>query len=254
MKNIKVILGIFILGIAIICGLFLWAQSTQKKQVFKTTGGVIDKGQANGAGLLLSEKQRDAASQELGIKLLFSPEPIEESITYEVKAGESLTSIAKQFGTTIDLIKASNSLNGETIRVGQKLKIIKGEFKIEVNVSNNILSLFLSGKLVKTYPVATASKDRNTPLGEFKIINRIIEPTWYAPDGVYPYGDPKNIIGTRWMGINEPGYGIHGTSDPSSIGKYVSQGCIRMYNQDVEELFKIVPVGTRVSIVKNKEQ
>lgn len=191
--------------------------------------------------------------ENLDLKLLFSPEPIEESVVYEVKPGDTLSAIAKKFRTTIDLIKTSNKLEGSIIKVGQRLKIIKGGFKIVIDTSNNTLLLFLDDKLVKIYPVGTA-KYRNTPIGEFKITNKLIDPTWYAPEGgVYPFGDPNNIIGTRWMGIDEPGYGIHGTADPESIGKYVSRGCVRMLNEDVEELFTIVPIGTKVNIIKSKE-
>lgn len=245
MRKRNVVLVIIILGVIFAVGLSFWMQEKRKTKAKSNSAGIK---YSAGAMALPSESPKNKEPGKLDIKLLFSSTPIEESIMYEVKPGDALFSIAKEFGTTVDLIKISNNLKNETIRIGQRLKIIKGEFKIVVNVSNNTLSLFLNDKIVKTYPVGTA-KYRNTPLGEFKIINRIVEPTWYAPDGVYPYGDPKNIIGTRWMGINEPGYGIHGTSEPGSIGKYVSAGCIRMYNEDVEELFKIVPVGTKVNII-----
>lgn len=64
-----------------------------------------------------------------------------------------------------------------------------------------------------------------------------------------PFGDPKNILGSRWMGISHPGYGIHGTTEPGSIGKNVTAGCVRLKNEDVEELYSIVPEGTEVVIV-----
>jgi lipoprotein-anchoring transpeptidase ErfK/SrfK len=73
-----------------------------------------------------------------------------------------------------------------------------------------------------------------TPNGEFHIINKAINP-----------GGP---FGALWMGLSKPHYGIHGTNDPSSIGKMVSHGCIRMYNQDVIELSKLVNIGTHVTI------
>jgi lipoprotein-anchoring transpeptidase ErfK/SrfK len=76
-----------------------------------------------------------------------------------------------------------------------------------------------------------------TPKGTFKIVERAINP-----------GGP---FGARWLGLSAPGgdYGIHGTNNPSSIGKAVSNGCVRMYNKDVIELAKIVPIGTVVKIV-----
>jgi len=77
------------------------------------------------------------------------------------------------------------------------------------------------------------------------------KPEWFRPGGgVIPYGDPGNLLGTRWMAIDSPGYGIHGTWEPETIGKQLSAGCIRMLNRDVEELYTIVPVGTPVKIVE----
>jgi lipoprotein-anchoring transpeptidase ErfK/SrfK len=76
------------------------------------------------------------------------------------------------------------------------------------------------------------------------------DPTWYAPGGkIIPPGDPRNILGSRWLGLDKPGYGIHGTTEPSSIGRSVTAGCVRMLNKDVEELFVILPVGTEVAIL-----
>ena len=66
---------------------------------------------------------------------------------------------------------------------------------------------------------------------------------------VIPADSPDNILGSRWMGFDLPGYGIHGTTEPESIGKSCTQGCVRMLNSEVEELYDIVPVGTEVTIL-----
>ena len=82
------------------------------------------------------------------------------------------------------------------------------------------------------------------------IDNKLVNPTWYSPEGVYQYGHPKNVLGTRWIGFEDTdglyGYGIHGTADPGSIGKDMSNGCIRLRNENVEELFDFVKAKTRV--------
>ena len=62
-------------------------------------------------------------------------------------------------------------------------------------------------------------------------------------------GDPKNILGSRWMGLTAKSYGIHGTTDDASIGSQCTQGCVRMHNKDAEELYDIVPAGAEVTIV-----
>jgi lipoprotein-anchoring transpeptidase ErfK/SrfK len=77
-----------------------------------------------------------------------------------------------------------------------------------------------------------------------------MNPTWFKAGAVVPAASPENILGTRWMGLDKPGYGIHGTTDPQSLGKQVTQGCVRLSNRDVEELYTIVPLGTEVTIIE----
>ena len=187
----------------------------------------------------------------LNVKLLFSPLITQGTEEYVVHRGDSLEAIAKKFGTTVDLLKGMNAqaLKGDSIRPGDSLKVCTEKFSILVDKSSNTLALKQGERLVKVYSVGTGKKG-STPVGEFKITNKMAEPEWFKPGGgVVPYGDPGNLLGTRWMGIDSPGYGIHGTWEPDSIGKQARAGCIRMLNADVEELFKIVPVGTKVRIV-----
>lgn len=110
-------------------------------------------------------------------------------------------------------------------------------YSITVNVKNHTLTLFRDRNAFKTYKVAVGKPTTPTPKGTFKIINKAVNP-----------GGP---FGVRWMGLNAPNgdYGIHGTNNPSSIGKDVSNGCIRMYNKDVLELFRLVSIGTVVRII-----
>ncbi|OGW78128.1 MAG: hypothetical protein A2Z83_01140 [Omnitrophica bacterium GWA2_52_8] len=149
---------------------------------------------------------------------------------------------------TVDLIKRINGLNKDTIYPDMKLKVPKGEFRLKVDKSENQIELFFNEKPVKRYAVATG-ENNNTPVGEFKIINKLTNPTWYKAGAVVPPDSPENVLGTRWLGFDIKGYGIHGTTDPESIGKQASAGCIRMRNQEVEELYSLVPTGTKVVVV-----
>jgi len=200
-----------------------------------------------------NDEVKNTAYKEIGdinVRLIFSPIPRKDSVIYKVKAGDSLTLIAKQFNTTVDLIIKSNKLKDTVIRPEKRLKITSGSgFSIEVYTKSNKLILKNNGDPVKTYIVATGTHD-GTPLGNFKIVNKLKNPPWYTAGTRVPANSPKNVLGTRWMGISEKGYGIHGTIDPASIGKQSTEGCIRMYNKDVEELFDLVPVGTPVTIAK----
>jgi lipoprotein-anchoring transpeptidase ErfK/SrfK len=187
--------------------------------------------------------------EELTMKLLFSPAITPGSIEYVVQAGDSLEKIARDHKTTVELIKRSNGLDNETIFPGKKLKVWTQGFSIAVDKSQNVLILKSKEEIIKTYAVATG-KNNSTPVGTFRIIERIVNPPWYKPGGgIAPAGTPENILGTRWMGWDKEGYGIHGTTDPKSIGSQATAGCVRMVNTDVEELYSIVPQGTEVTIV-----
>ncbi|GIN58588.1 L,D-transpeptidase [Lederbergia ruris] len=105
---------------------------------------------------------------------------------------------------------------------------------IDVSIRRHQLKLFDGSKLIKTYPVAIGKIVTPTPHGSYKIINK--QP------------NPGGPFGVLWMGLSKPHYGIHGTNNPSSIGKNVSHGCIRMYNHDVLDLSSRVSVGTPVVI------
>ena len=117
-----------------------------------------------------------------------------------------------------------------------------------VDKSQNTLTLKTQDEIIKTYIVSTG-KDNSTPTGNFKIINKLKNPTWFKTGAVIPSDSPENILGSRWLGFNIKGYGIHGTTEPDNLGKQVTSGCIRMKNSEVEELYDIVPEGTEVIIV-----
>ena len=184
----------------------------------------------------------------VNVSLLFSPIVTDLDTTYEVKPGDSLGKIAKASHTTVEFLRRANGLKGDVIRPSQTLKVPKGHFSIVVDKSQNQLLLTEDNRFIKTYTVATG-KDNSTPAGTFKIVNRLPNPVWYKQHAVVPPDSPENILGTRWLGIDKPGYGIHGSVDPEAMGKQVTAGCVRMRNPDVEELFDIVPVGTDVTIV-----
>lgn len=201
-----------------------------------------------------SSTQEAAAAQqqksEAALKLILSPTITADAFAYTVQAGDTLSRIARKNHTTIELLKIANGLTSDKIRVGQKLKVSKTNFSVLVDKSQNVLTLKQGEEVLKVYRCSTGKADSNTPAGVFKITSRIIDPPWYSPNGVIPPGDPKNLLGSRWLGFDLPGYGIHGTTDPTTIGQPVTNGCVRLANADVEELFVLLPEGTSVTIVE----
>ncbi|MBM6616807.1 L,D-transpeptidase family protein [Bacillus suaedaesalsae] len=182
---------------------------------------------------------------------------------HTVKEKETLFGIMNhyyQFSDYLKLIKDVNSI-GEQVPAGQSLFIPNPFYKasepinetswsIEILLNNHTLTLYKDKNVYKTYSVATG-KESLTPRGTFQVITKFKNPE-YTPKKIAG-GDPLNPLGTRWIGLNVPDttgrtYGIHGTSNPNSIGKDVSQGCVRLHNAHIEQLFEIVPIGTEVII------
>ncbi len=195
----------------------------------------------------LSDDSLLAVLGDINLELLLTPAPAPEKIEYQVVPGDSLSKIAQTHHTTVALIKKSNHLSTDLIRVDQRLRIFTGSFSLTVSKKDNTLTLMNQGKFFKRYRVGTGEYSK-TPVGQFKITSRISEPTWYRGDRDIPYGDQENILGTHWLGLDIPGYGIHGTWDDTLIGKQATAGCVRLRNADIEELYTILPLGTPVTI------
>jgi lipoprotein-anchoring transpeptidase ErfK/SrfK len=127
---------------------------------------------------------------------------------------------------------------------------------IVIHRGSNRLFLFNGERYIRSFPVATGQPIYPTPLGQFEIVVKQMNPWWYPPTqddwakGLKPVPPgPGNPLGTRWMGLSAPGVGIHGTDDPWSIGHSESHGCIRMQVPDAEWLYGHVRVGTPVFII-----
>lgn len=194
----------------------------------------------------IEEVQREL--EMINMRIIFSNTPSPSAVIHEVVKGDTLGELAKKYGTTIELIKRSNNLNSNIIRIGQKLRIWQGRFNIFVDKSQNILILKEGDNVIKVYNVSTG-KNNSTPVGSFKITSKLTDPVWFNKGVVVPPESPANVLGSRWLGFDIPGYGIHGTVEPDRIGEQVTAGCVRMRNQEVEELYSIIPIGTEVTIV-----
>jgi lipoprotein-anchoring transpeptidase ErfK/SrfK len=120
--------------------------------------------------------------------------------------------------------------------------------RLIVNIPARKIVLVEDGKVVKMYSVAVGKASTPSPKGSFHIASHVVNPT-YSHAGKVVGPGPSNPVGTRWMSLGYKGYGIHGTNHPESIGHAASHGCIRLRNQDVQELFELVHVGDEVDLV-----
>jgi hypothetical protein len=183
------------------------------------------------------------------------------SVTVSVQPGDSLTTVRKRaiedyagLVTCTGLIERSNQLSSELdIHPGDELRIPTDEVHTRVYVAARWL-LYLHGEeVVAAWSVGVGRPGEETPTGEFMIGPKQKEPVWFRP-GHEPvaFGDPENPLGTRWLpwysAGEKTGYGFHGTNQPEAVGGWVSQGCVRMQNEDVELLYEILPQGARVVV------
>jgi len=146
--------------------------------------------------------------------------------TYRVKRGDSLWSISRRFDMDIWTLASFNALSIESpLHPGQRIKIPKRPIHI-------------------------------TPYGTFKITNKLVNPLFRSGQGtVQPFfRDKENILGSRWIGLSNSPYGIHGTNSREVIGTYSTRGCIRMFNEHIEHVFNLVRVGLDVVIQRTRRE
>jgi LysM repeat protein len=179
--------------------------------------------------------------------LYFSPQPMYYE-PYVVKPGDQLRVVGQRYKLSWEYIARLNHVDARKIRMGQKLKIVPGPFAAVISLGRYELVIHEHGNFVKSYRVGVG-QDGTTPLGTFTVKNKMVDPTYYGPEGVIAHDDPENPLGERWIDIGDS-YGIHGTIDPESIGKNESRGCIRMLNSDVEEVYDFLVIGSEVKIQK----
>lgn len=128
--------------------------------------------------------------------------------------------------------------------------------RIVINIPARTLWLYSGDRLIRYYPVGLGRVNFPTPLGKHQVIRKVIHPAWenpYLPSGHVRIRPGRgNPLGTRWIGFKDykgGEYGIHGTNQPRSVGKFSSHGCIRMKIKDAEDLFERVDVGTPLEVV-----
>ena len=174
---------------------------------------------------------------------------------HKVESGEVIEKIARKFKVTQGQIKRVNHLNDKlNVRVGQNLKMLTGDVVLKVDKEKLTGTLYIDGVYIKRYPVGIGPGNA-TPKGSYTVENKLINPDWYYDGKKVPFADAKNILGTRWMGMantatgaNGAGLGVHGTALPDSVPGRESKGCVRMHNEDVEELYDFMPQGGKVVI------
>ncbi len=184
--------------------------------------------------------------------------------SHVIEKGQTLLDIAKLYGLGYnEIADLYPNMDPWIPPVGKKL-VIPSQWilpqvdrtQIVINIAELRLYYFINGNLAKTFPVGIGDMDWVTPTGEYKIGTKQANPVWHVPDSLREkYGvatmppGPENPLGDYWMGLGDSHYGIHGTPIPWSIGRPATHGCIRLYDEDIEMLFRNVAPGTSVKII-----
>jgi hypothetical protein len=209
---------------------------------------------------------------EINQTLIFSPRQFPKDPlagTYTVKSGDHMSSIGNAHQVPFEFLLPLNRMtDAKKLRYGQVLKVVNGPFHAVVTKSKFTLDVYLGSPggpdstYITTFNVGLGT-DNSTPTGTWAIKNKVPGPAYFPPEGhpgpVLAPGDPKNPLGAFWMGlegtdgqaVGQRSYGIHGTIDPTSIGKQSSMGCIRLKNEDVEVLYKMLMQGKSTVIVRD---
>ncbi len=227
--------------------------------------GIADSGAALQSWDLLTEAYLGAKDLEtkaliraklwtLVDRWVFSSKPFPEVCTFDtVVSGDSLSVIAQRNKTSVDALMHLNQLKSHVIHPGQKLKVLSGKVRIEVDKSDFRLDVYLGNRWLMGFPIGHGRIEKPTPAGDYTIGVCQKQPMWQPRDGRAPiaYGGEGNPLGERWIGFVDGasfGLGIHGTDDPDSIGTLCSEGCVRLRNTDVITLYPWVLKGTKVTI------
>lgn len=174
----------------------------------------------------------------------------------EVQPGDSLQAIRARAvkanpGLLINtgLIATVNGMDeDDVIRPGMRLRIPTDQVRTVVDVDSRYMLVLHGEEVVEAWTVGVGRDEKPTPIGEFRVGNKQYEPVWFREGKApLPFGHPDNELGTRWVGWRHDGsevdtdIGFHGTNDPSTIGKNLGAGCIRLQNPAVERLYEILP-------------
>jgi LysM repeat protein len=190
---------------------------------------------------------------EINMEVFKSDISCPEKKIYTIQKGDTLINIAEEMKTTVEAIQTTNKLDlvSHIIFPGKTLSIYSADWKIKISKSKKRLYIIGGDKIFKSYAVEIGDPNK-TPSGEFEVSTKQKDPVWHSSGKAIPAGDPKNILGTRWIGLSRKtpaeksvkGFGIHGGLEQGKTGSDATSSCIIMNNEDINELYMIIPQKT----------
>ena len=196
-------------------------------------------------------------------RVLCDPTNLSRARSHQVARGDNLAKLAQQWrkeGIAIDetsLAILNRISNPSALRVGQRIRCPIDPIRAVLEKRSFLLAVYVGDRILRLYWVGHGAGDK-TPVTEFTVVDKLKDPDWYSPDGqVFPAGSPENILGRYFIKFSNPdpsisGYGAHGTPRPETVGTMSSMGCIRMYDDGIEELYRLLPRKAKVEVRDSK--
>ncbi len=167
---------------------------------------------------------------------------------YEVQPGERLEAIGERFQVPWQLLAKINGIaDPASLQPGERLKVVRGPFEAVISIDRRELVLHTAdGLYAGRFPIGLGAE--NPPQeGSFAVSDKVENPVYYGRDRAIGAEDPANPLGERWIGLGRQ-MAIHGTNDPQAIGRTDLPGWISLREHDVEEVYDILSLGSRVTI------
>ena len=197
---------------------------------------------------------------QLASKVIYSREH-HLAPAYVTQPGDTIDTVAQKYNIPWQLLaringlmppgasNADNAAKDQPLPIGTKLKVLQGPFDAVIQLDKRELTLMVQKRYAARFRIGVG-RDLPKLEGEYTVRNKTLNPTYYGPDGVnISPSDPKNPLGSAWIGLTDR-VGIHGAADPQSIGRDNNRGTICVGDRDLQDLYGILSVGSRVTIMR----
>lgn len=239
----------------------VFARVMEQAQKQLDQGGLVEAletlSQFYGDPTLTAEQDRQLTDLlgQLAGTVLYSRQHLLEQ-PHVVQPGEGLREIANAYNVPWQLLAKINGIRDpQNLPPGQRIKVVRGPFNAVVHLDKYELVLTLQGRYAGRFPIGIG-RDQQQLEGVYEVKDKTIDPAYYGPDQFIDAADPNNPLGERWIGLGKPGsnilqttrLGIHGTNDPANVRSGSGRGSICLGSRDVEDIYDILSIGSRVVI------
>ncbi len=192
------------------------------------------------------QQQLNELLDQVAGAVVYSNRPYGEPL-HEIQPGDRLDDIAARYSVSPQLLAKINGIEDtQNLRPGERIKVLRGPFEASISLGKKMLVLWVGGSYAGRFRVGFG-RDWPPREGPYTVENKMVNPVYQGQNRQIEGGDPSNPLGARWIGL-AGGYGIHGTNDPNQLDSPELAGCIAMSPRDLEDVYDILTIGSRVTI------